>query len=265
MLKKIKNKVVAIIVVMAVMMSPMLGGAILSAATPLEKNQPIFTDVTDNVKADLVNRSVNGENFKKLKKKYNIDIDTSDNSKIIVKKLPDYSDLTIVSIPIPDNTGYNFSKILEFYDGKGELKNWQLLKFSKKENNIYSLHEELQSGATLDADATENGEIVEGSLIETGLSKELSDFLSKGEPKPSIISKITNSLDIQPVNAGQGYSCVNDCVASLGIPTWTLALIGVGCGIACGGTLGLGCSICWMAVTAGFGYEIGYCLRYCGY
>ena len=58
---------------------------------------------------------------------------------IVAKKISDPYELTAVSIPIVDNTGYSYSKYMKFHDGKGELKNWKLLKFTKKDNNIFSM------------------------------------------------------------------------------------------------------------------------------
>lgn len=62
---------------------------------------------------------------------------------IVAKKFSDPYELTAVSIPIVDNTGYSYSKYMKFHDGKGkgkgELKNWKLSKFTKKDNNIFSM------------------------------------------------------------------------------------------------------------------------------
>jgi len=54
--RKIRNKVLAIIVAMAVMLLPIFSGTMLAKATPVE--QPIYTDVTDNVKAELIRSSI---------------------------------------------------------------------------------------------------------------------------------------------------------------------------------------------------------------
>lgn len=57
--------------------------------------------------------------------------------------------------------------------------------------------------------------------------------------------------------------CLNDCLAGLGIANWVLALIGVGCGIVCGGTLGTGCIVCLVAVVGILDFQAGYCVGQC--
>jgi hypothetical protein len=57
------------------------------------------------------------------------------------------------------------------------------------------------------------------------------------------------------------WSKFNDCLASAGIAAWTIAAIGVACGVICAGTLGTGCAAC-IAAAGGIGAgTVTYCIR----
>lgn len=259
MFKKTKNKVLAIIVSLAVMMLPMFGGNVIAKTLP--QKDPFFTDVTDKVKQDIIETALNSENIKNLKEKYIIN--TTDTNKFLVKKLPESYDLTAISIPINDNTGYNYSKYMAFYNSKGELANWELIKFTKKDN-IYNMHIELKGGVTADVDANENGEIIEGSVVGLdGVQKNINELLSKSQKKPNVVSSL---LGVKSAYASTGIDCVISCLTNtFAFPSWLLGLMATACAVACVATAGLGCYLCLTYVTFGYGYEIGYCLRVCGY
>lgn len=60
-----------------------------------------------------------------------------------------------------------------------------------------------------------------------------------------------------------GLSCLNACLAGMGIANWIIAAIGIACGIACGGTMGLGCLACAAGLSFILGGELGYCIEEC--
>lgn len=54
---------------------------------------------------------------------------------------------------------------------------------------------------------------------------------------------------------------LNDCLSSAGIPSWVIAALSAGCGVACGATAGAGCVACMVGLGLVGGATIGYCLE----
>lgn len=48
-------------------------------------------------------------------------------------------------------------------------------------------------------------------------------------------------------------SCLKKCFNDMGVPSWILGTIGAICGVACIGTFGTGCAVCFSGVLAGYG------------
>lgn len=60
-----------------------------------------------------------------------------------------------------------------------------------------------------------------------------------------------------------GWGCINNCLSSLGLPSWLLGVLAVICAVLCAATAGWGCYLC--IAGAGYGYylEAFYCVDKC--
>ena len=256
--KKIKNKLIAILVAMVIMVLPIFSG--VAMAKPLLQNKPpAISSVTTEQGVAFKDKTINSEKYKQLEKKYEFKTD-----QVSVKQLSaSYDNMKLVFVPIKDNTGEDYSKYVGFYDKNGDFKNSLLLNFTKQ-NNIIHMYSEL-NGVVCEADITEQGEIVSGSLIGAdGISKDIDSFIKKSsvDKGPGIISTLFGAKN---VFAGDGFACVDNCLASLGVANWMLAAIAVVCAFACVGTAGAGCYPCIAAMGLVLGNELTYCMQSCGY
>jgi hypothetical protein len=79
------------------------------------------------------------------------------------------------------------------------------------------------------------------------------------------IKSSSQSFPNYDVAQPQSIKCLNSCLSNAGIPFYILGLIGVGCGVACAITAGLGCFACLAATLGGY-LGVGLrCLKNCGY
>ena len=75
-----------------------------------------------------------------------------------------------------------------------------------------------------------------------------------------------SSLSLNDCNQGKTNSCFSCCMEEqFAIPSALIFwLMGI-CGIACFATAGFACYLCLTAATAAYGFEIGFCLGWCGW
>lgn len=59
------------------------------------------------------------------------------------------------------------------------------------------------------------------------------------------------------------YKCMNSTLSGLGVPSWVIGVVGVGCAAVCAVTIGTGCWACLGVAGIGYGTEIVYALNHC--
>jgi len=255
-LKRLRNRAIATLTILTLLFVPLLSSNVI--AKPLEKKPFLLEDATEKTKTEFTKKIMQSNNFQELNKKYNFD-----HNGIDVKKFPKvYDEVIAVYIPIKDNTGYNYSKYIEFYDKNGSLKDSFLFACHKQDNNIY--HVSMQTnGSKAEADITEKGEIVGGTVIDSyGISRDLSSIVSsKAEG-----AGITTLLSIKEASAdtcSMFWSCLNNCLASMGIASWALTALSIACGFLCVCTAGTGCIVCLGASAIVATNILNYCIAMC--
>lgn len=70
--------------------------------------------------------------------------------------------------------------------------------------------------------------------------------------------KLEQKIDKPPITTQSLFSCVNDCLASQGIPNWVIGVFVLVCGAACG-TVIL-CAACIEGPLLAYGLQIEYCI-----
>jgi succinate-acetate transporter protein len=92
--------------------------------------------------------------------------------------------------------------------------------------------------------------------------KAVNEFIEQLSYQNSKQGKTNSFLDSSKANASP-LGCLNTCLSSQGLPTVLLGIIGTGCGIVCGATLGIGCAACLGFVFGGYAGIIDICVRRC--
>lgn len=85
------------------------------------------------------------------------------------------------------------------------------------------------------------------------MSQEASD------PQPATSNSAAGISDSNAVPAFS-WDVLNRCLLNAGISQWTITLIGIGCALVCGATLGIGCLACVVAIAGIAGTTIGTCV-----
>ncbi len=74
--------------------------------------------------------------------------------------------------------------------------------------------------------------------------------------------QLLSGTAIPEINVGCFLSTLNSCLSGAGIAAWAIALIAVFCGVACAITIGAGCVVCLLAISAISGATMGACIAY---
>lgn len=115
--KKFRNKCIAVIMILTILLVPLYGGAVF--AENINKKDKIFLKNAESkeVSAKFISKAQHSDNIKNLESQYKVD-----SSKIEVKQLSmsgSINEINAVIFPIKDNTGYDFSRYVVYYDKDG--------------------------------------------------------------------------------------------------------------------------------------------------
>lgn len=248
--KKIRNKILSVLLVLCVLFVPLFSGSVL--AEPLAKKQIYFNNLTPEDSNKFTSKVLHVQKVKELKNNYSFDY-----SKMFVKQLSDkqsHNQLNMVYIPIKDNTGYNYSKYHVFLDKDSNYLDSLLFTFTKKEGNIYNFIAQTDK-SKIDADITEDGKVVKVYTNDAeGICQDLNSLLQKSNIENNTNKLISDLLSIKLAFADCSYSCVEDCLSSLGVPQWVLT----GMSLFCRN------NVCYFIIVLGWLSQGVYCLTDCG-
>lgn len=75
---------------------------------------------------------------------------------------------------------------------------------------------------------------------------------------------VTRSLSSAELRSLSSWvSCMNKQLSNMGLPSWIIGVVTVGCAAICVATAGTGCWACLGVAAVGYGAEIGYALGHC--
>lgn len=254
--KKATTRILAVCVAVCFILGPGFVGNIV--AKPIMGESQLGV-VANEVKSELTEKVLQDKQFKSLKDQYEFE-----TNNVVVKQFSEADESKyVVRVPIKDNTGYNYSAYAVFFDKEKNNPESILFHFNKSENDLYHFTA-ITKSSKLEADIKENGEIVNGTSIDSsGVSQDLKSILEakkQAANTPDLISKI---FTIKTALADGFWSCMNSCLAGLGVPSWIIAALGVACAAVCVGTAGTACLLCLKAAQVVLTAEITYCFGQC--
>lgn len=175
----------------------------------------------------------------------NLDVIDQFTTKFILQPSKAYamegSGLVGVFLPISGGAGYSNLQIW-FDETNHEIVSTMMFVFEQRSNDEISANLFIDGQVQMTALVSIAGDILGGEL-----------YSDKGVA--------TNLLDV--VDTQKSWSCMNSCLAGLGVPNWILAVMAVACAAICVGTAGLGCLACLSALSFGLGFELGWCIGAC--
>lgn len=259
--KRMGNKVLAVLVVFGLILFPLISGA--AASQPLQASGPPIASmqsVTPGMSSALSSKALHLSRFNDLEKNYSFDRSHMAVHGMVING----KDINAVTIPIKDNTGGSYSSYIVAYDSAGNYYDSFLMAFHKVGNTYDCIAQTDQW--TINASIAQNGTMLGGTFIDQqGKSHDLIPLMAASglEGSSQTSNPLVSLLSGQPSYAGTWSSCFLQCLSNSGIPSYVVTLIGAACGVGCAVTAGSGCIACALVVVAGYG-GIGLgCAQHC--
>jgi len=255
---RLGNKVLAVLVVFALVIFPLVSGAVASQSLQ-EISKVSKITLTSEESSTLSAKALKVSRYNNLKNEYNF----NDANAVTQGFSIDEQDYTSVSIPIRDNTGDSYSKYIVIFDSTGKYLDSLLLYFHKTDNTYNCIAQ--NDYTKIVANIAQDGSLQNGTFTdEKGKQHDLASLLRDSSLQGNETSNpLVSALSPKAAYASTWTDCFEECLSDSGVPAYVITLIGSICGVGCAVTAGAACIWCAIGVLAGYG-SIGLtCAEHC--